>query len=291
MASQPPVDEQRLQLALKVARMSTWEWNVETGEASWSRDAEETGSTPSNFGGTLAAFLELVHPDDRAHVRQALLEAAENARGFELEYRIVLPDGQTRWRTAAADVVATKDGKATHLMGVGQDITERKEAEERLLAAEGRYRTLVEQLPLASYVEQLDAESAVYISPQIADLVGYTAEEWIADSNFFASVLHPDDREHVLAGFAAMHESGAQFECEYRVIAPDGREVWIHDAAVVVRDEVGSPLYAQGYMIDITDRKRNEDALRASQDRLRDQMQKIEYQALHDALTDMPNRT
>jgi len=75
------------------------------------------------------------------------------------------------------------------------------------------------------------------------------------------------------------------------VIAPDGREVWIHDAAVVVRDEVGSPLYAQGYMIDITDRKRNEDALRASQDRLREQMQKIEYQALHDALTDMPNRT
>ncbi len=290
--SPPPAGEQRLQLALQLARMSTWEWNVQTGEASWSRELEAAaGLAPASFGGTFQSFLELVHPDDREYVRQTLVQAVEETRRFELEYRIVLPDGQTRWRTAAGDVLAIEGGKASRMTGVGQDITERKEAEERLSQAEGRYRTLVEQLPLASYVEELDAESAVYISPQIADLVGYTAEEWVVNPSFFATVLHPDDRDRVLAGFAEMHESGESFECEYRLIARDGRVVWIHDAAVVVRDEARHPLYAQGYMIDISERKANEEALRRSQDRLREQMQQIEYQALHDGLTDLPNRT
>jgi diguanylate cyclase (GGDEF)-like protein/PAS domain S-box-containing protein len=284
--------DQRLQLALQVARMSSWEWNVRTGEAVWSRDLEAaSGLAPATFGGTVEAFLDVVHPDDRELVRRSLVEAAEQARGFELEYRIVLPDGKVRWRSAAGDALTVEDGQATRMIGVGQDITERREAEERLRQAEGRYRTLVEQLPLASYVEQLDAESAMYISPQIADLVGYTADEWVADPNFFAGVLHPEDRDRVLAGFAEMHESGASFECEYRLLARDGRVVWIHDSAVVVRDENARPLYAQGYMIDFTERKRNEEALQESQRLLREQMQQIEHQALHDGLTDLPNRT
>ncbi len=284
--------EQRLQLALQVARMSSWEWNVQTGEAVWSRDLEAAaGVAPASFGGTVDDFLAIVHPDDRELVRGTLMGAAAEARGFELEYRIVLPDGQVRWRSAAGDALTVEDGRAGRMIGVGQDITERREAEERLRQAEGRYRTLVEQLPLASYVEQLDAESAMYISPQIADLVGYTAEEWVSDPNFFARVLHPQDRERVLAGFAEMHESGASFECEYRLITREGREVWIHDSAVVVRDETGRPLYAQGYMIDFTERKRNLEDLQESQRLLREQMTQIEHQALHDGLTDLPNRT
>jgi diguanylate cyclase (GGDEF)-like protein/PAS domain S-box-containing protein len=164
-------------------------------------------------------------------------------------------------------------------------------AGDRLRQSEEQYRTLVEQLPLVSYIERLDEENAAYISPQIVDLTGYTSDEWVADHSFFATVLHPDDRERVLAGFAAMQESGDAFDCEYRVIARDGREVWVHDAAVVVRDEAGVPRHTQGYMLDITERKRAAEALGRSQARLREQMEKVEHQALHDGLTDLPNRT
>ena len=287
--------DQQLRLALQLGNLSTWAWNLETGEVDLGRDLEaQKGRLPESFGGTLEAYLDDVHPDDAARVRETLLRAAETETGFEIEYRIVLPDGTIRRRTAAADVFRDATGQATHIVGVGRDVEDRKAAEdagERLRQVEERYRTLVEQLPLASYLEGLDEESAMYMSPQIADLVGYTAEEWVSDPSFFAMVLHPDDRDRVLADFAAMHETGEPLECEYRLLARDGSLVWIHDAAVVVRDEAGVPRYAQGYMIDISERKRNEEALRRSQETLKEQMRETQHQALHDALTGLANRT
>ena len=129
---------------------------------------------------------------------------------------------------------------------------------------------LVEQLPQVTYIEQLDGESASYISPQIEDMVGYSPAEWTSDPAFFGRVLHPDDRERVLADFAQMHASGGRFECEYRLVARDQRVVWIHDGAVVVHDDAGRPVYAQGFMVDISGRKATEHALRESEQRFRD---------------------
>jgi PAS domain S-box-containing protein len=129
---------------------------------------------------------------------------------------------------------------------------------------------LVEQLPQVTYIEQLDGQSASYISPQIEALVGYTPEEWTSDPAFFGKLLHPEDRERVLADFAEMHATGDRFECEYRLLTRDNQVVWVHDGAVVVRDDAGRPLYAQGFMVDITGRKATENALRDSDQRFRD---------------------
>jgi len=142
--------------------------------------------------------------------------------------------------------------------------------EQELRQAETRNRMLVEQLPQVTYIEQLDGQSASYISPQIEELVGYSPEEWTSDPAFFSRVLHPDDRERVLAGFAQMHASGDRFECEYRLVTRDERVVWVHDGAVVVRDEAGRPVYSQGFMVDISGRKATEHALAESEQRFRD---------------------
>ena len=148
-------------------------------------------------------------------------------------------------------------------------------------AARRRFRTLVEQLPGATYIEELGAESASYISPQIETLSGYSAQEWVSEPDFFAKALHPEDREHVLASFAAVHDRFEVIQMEYRLVAKDGRVVWIHDEAAVARDDDGHPLYLQGYMADVTRRKESELELQQAQERYRTLAEQLRVHA-HD---------
>ena len=119
-----------------------------------------------------------------------------------------------------------------------------------------QFRSIVEQLPLVVYVDELDERSSArYVSPLIERLLGYTAEEWLADPDLFVRCLHPDDRQRVLFDIARRNESGNSTPVsDYRLIARDGAIVWVCDDEVVVRDADGTPRYAQGYLQDVTER-------------------------------------
>ena len=121
-------------------------------------------------------------------------------------------------------------------------------------AAETRYRKLVEQLPLITYMDSPHSvdEAAAYVSPQIESILGYTLEEWHSDPSFFVDHLHPEDRDRVRELQRAARESGEPLEIEYRFLKKDGRYVWLHDSYTIVRDEVGKPWYSQGFAFDVT---------------------------------------
>ena len=139
-----------------------------------------------------------------------------------------------------------------------------------LKAAEKRYRDLIEQLPLVTYIDEPAAAPSIYISPQVEPLVGYSADEWLGDPDLFLKLLHPDDRERVLADHDRVFAAGdSSWSFEYRVVARDGRTVWLRDDAVVVKDAAGTPLYVQGFLMDITKRREAEEALRESDERFR----------------------
>ena len=140
-----------------------------------------------------------------------------------------------------------------------------------------RYRTLVEHLPLVVYVDALDeASSNIFTSQQVESLLGYTPAEWLAAKDLFIQLLHPDDRERVLAAHARTHATHDSLSLEYRLITRRGRVVWVRDEGVVVFDDDGRPLYLQGYLLDIT-------AEREAQEQLR-------QLALYDPLTGLANR-
>jgi diguanylate cyclase (GGDEF)-like protein/PAS domain S-box-containing protein len=131
--------------------------------------------------------------------------------------------------------------------------------EARLRAAEAKYRTLVEQLPLVTYIDALTASAtSLYASPQVEPLLGYTVDDWLTDPEFFPKLLHPDDRQRVLDLVDHCNETADPFHAEYRLVARDGRTVWVQDESLVVMDEEGRPLFTQGYLLDITARKESE---------------------------------
>jgi PAS domain S-box-containing protein len=131
------------------------------------------------------------------------------------------------------------------------------------------WRGLIEELPLAVYIDRLDEWSSnVYTSPQIEPVLGYTTEEWTAGDHLLLKVLHPDDRERVMAAHRRSCETGEPFRMEYRMISRDGRVVWFLDQATVVPGQPGRPGFHHGFLLDITERKQLEEALAESTEEL-----------------------
>src|SRR5215218_3760670 len=125
---------------------------------------------------------------------------------------------------------------------------------------ETRYRTLVEQTPAITYVqeplESNNPTAVTYVSPQYETILGYPPESKMIDEEHWLRIVHPEDRERVLAEEARTDRTGEHFRVEYRVIAGDGRVVWVRDEATLVRDEEGQPLYWLGVQYDVTEQKR-----------------------------------
>ena len=129
----------------------------------------------------------------------------------------------------------------------------------RVESVEHRYRTLVEAHPAALYISSLDKTSnALYVSPAIVELLGYSLDEWARKPQLFDEILHPLDREDVLTAIEAAKHAGVPYEAEYRVFRNDGSIVWVRDRAVTVRDARGRPLHWQGFLVDVTERKHAE---------------------------------
>jgi PAS domain S-box-containing protein len=123
--------EERLRIALEAGRMGVWDWTIATGEIKWSTNLEPLhGLAPGSFGGTIEAFRQLIHPDDRTLVEQAITRALETRSTYDLEFRIVRPDGSVRWMAGKGSVLTDADGVPARMVGVGLDVTDRRRAEE-----------------------------------------------------------------------------------------------------------------------------------------------------------------
>ena len=173
------------------------------------------------------------------------------------------------------DVVSspvTFRGRAARIV-VAIDVTERLRAEHELQEAERLYRSLVEALPAITYVELPSADprktNFVYLSPQVESILGYTAAEIMARPDGYLRLVHLDDLERVIAENAHVEATGEPFDSVYRLIARDGRTVWMHSLASLVRDEQGGPRFWHGVALDVTPEKSAEGALREAEARYR----------------------
>lgn len=122
--------EARLHVALDAGRMGVWDWNVRTNVIHWSDNlAPIHGLAPENFGGTMEAFQELIHPEDRELVGKAMERSLRDRSSYDVEYRTLWPDGTVRWMAGKGKVICDQQGEPLRMVGVGLDVTERRRAE------------------------------------------------------------------------------------------------------------------------------------------------------------------
>jgi PAS domain S-box-containing protein len=147
-------------------------------------------------------------------------------------------------------ITALGQGSGVVFVGFIRDVSAQRAVESALRETETRFRTLIEHLPGIAYVDELGGVGR-YVSPQVESILGYTADEWLADPELWNRILHPEDRERAQAQLAAGEAAGGSFTYLYRLIARDGRTVWIRDEASVLPEENGT-LAIHGVMFDVT---------------------------------------
>jgi PAS domain S-box-containing protein len=167
-----------------------------------------------------------------------------------------------------SDQIYQPDHELLELMGdigikIGQFV-ERRQAAEELSRMESKYRTLVESIPGIIYAADLNG-STTYVSPQIEKLLGFSPAEWLADPQYRIKQLHPDDKQRVPAEYAEAVAAGQPFRSEYRLLARDGRTLWVSDEAAAVLNDAGRPVFYQGVILDLSRRKELEQHLRQAE--------------------------
>jgi two-component system phosphate regulon sensor histidine kinase PhoR len=215
---------------------------------SWDRGAERIyGYSAEEVAGREVTFLS---PEDEAgHIRDALERVAEGERVDRSHVRHKRMNGDEV--VVSMSLAPVRDDR-----GVVAACAVLSDATERLHEAESRYRALAEALPLVTLISAPnDRNSIAYVSPQVETLLGYSPAEWQDDPRLYSKLLHPDDKDQVLA--AKQHSTGAApRKAEYRLLARGGGVVWVREEVTTIRGTEGKPLYRQTLLIDIGERKR-----------------------------------
>ncbi len=258
------VAETRLRLAVSASGIGYWYWDIDTDRVEQDANcADLFGGKPGELA-TLGAFRRRVHLEDWDALERRIWEAAKGTP-FDAEFRVVLPDGEVRWLAARGDVVRDASGRPCALAGLNVDVTKAKRAEAALRHREGELRHIVDDAPLILWIT--DARGGcLYLTRRWHELTGQTESEALGGG--WLDAVHPDDRDRVAAVSRRAHAREESLVQEYRLRHRDGLYRHVLDAGVPRRrGEAFSGLI--GYVIDITDRKATEDALRASEERLR----------------------
>ncbi len=255
--------EERMKLAAEAAHLGMWEWDLATNRV-WvdERARERIGATDSESD--YSRFWQVVHPDDRPGVAQALAQAISGDGSYENVHRRVLADGGVRWIAAHGRVEFDVAHKPIRMRGVGLDITARKVAEERARESEGKFLVMANSTPVIMWATGPD-KSCTFCNQAWLEFTGRPLKEQLGYG--WVESVHPEDRAGCKKLYEEAFDARQPFTMEYRVRRHDGQYRWISDHGVPRYDPEGNFLGFMGSCVDVTERKETEqDAQRTKEE-------------------------
>lgn len=261
--------EERLRACIDNTPNVAVQWYDEAGKVLYWNAASEKifGWTQAEaVGKSLDQLIQT--PDEAAEFRSTLKQAGTNKRPIgPVEYNFRRRDGTVGVCLSTIFTIPGPDG-SNHYVCMDVDLTERKRAEEALRASEHQYAGLVNNIDGIVWEAEVGSGRMSFVSSPAQRILGYPVEQWLTEPQFWANHLHSDDQERATIAAQTNAQIGEAYDFEYRMIAANGKVVWIHDVVSVVA-EAGKPKKRRGVMVDVTDRKNAEAELRKREEHFR----------------------
>jgi PAS domain S-box-containing protein len=253
--------EERLKAALSAAGTGTFRWDFESGDVQWDGNLDRLFGLEGGPGSrSFDTFIHAVHPDDRDAVAAASAKAMRDGADFDMEFRVVWPDGSVHWIHDKARTCRDERDRPAYMTGACADVTSRREAAEAQRRNEERLRAMFNQAAVGIAIADLDGRLAD-VNAKFAEIVGYPEAE--IRQRTFLDITHPDDvAETREAMQALLAGTAAASSMEKRYVRRDGSIVWSLTIVTVLRDDGGRPQQLIGVIEDITARIEAETALR-----------------------------
>ncbi|OKH42877.1 hypothetical protein NIES2101_32130 [Calothrix sp. HK-06] len=261
--------EERYRLLIATTTAVVWTTNANGGficsQLSWEA---YTGQSWEEYAGW--GWLEMFHPEDREGLKTRWEGALAKRSFYEVEGRLWhAPSGEYRHITARAVPLLNADGSVREWIGMDTDIHDRKEAEEALRKSEERFQLIAQATNDVIWDCNLLTHE-MWWSERVEIVFGYKPEELRFDMSGWAERVHPGDLERIYASYENCLNGGEiLWTDEYRFLRANGSYANVLDRAFIIRDSAGKPMRVVGAMSDISERKQAEEALRASEERLR----------------------
>ncbi|WP_010519645.1 chemotaxis protein CheB [Croceivirga radicis] len=256
-----------LTIAQEVAKLGSWTLNIATNEVYWSEELFKMyGLDPEDGVPDYddENHRKLFTPKSWATLEKAVSTTIETGKPYTLELRSIRNDGSKGWMYAVGRVLKNEEGKTTHLQGIAQDITERKQLRSKLQKADEFAGKMTRLSPSGMYIYDMVKGSNVFMNEGYTNILGYTPAdiEKLSPDEFF-NLFHPEDQHLIEKHMAKVLEGKLENIVEYRFKHKNGKWVWCYSIdSPFEKDDEGKVTSFFGVFIDVTQKKENEEKLK-----------------------------
>jgi PAS domain S-box-containing protein len=260
--------EAYLAQAQEVSRTGSFGWSVATGEIIWSEETFRIFQCDRQTKPTLEFLFQRTHPEDRAAVQKTVDQAASDAKDFDHEYRLLMPDGSVKYVYAVARAARDASG-SIEFVGAVTDVTVAREAERKLRRSEAYLAEAQHLSHTSSWAWDARRREIVYRSAEVYNLFGFDPEQGAVSERAFRDRILPEDRPRYIEATSGAIREKADFEVDFRVGLPDGSIKRIHSVGHPVVGSDGDVIELIGTHVDVTEQHAAREALQKAFDELK----------------------